>query len=120
MSLPADLVDLLETARLLLRERIQPAVPPELRFETAMIANAMAIVARAAAGGLPGSAEAEGLARLYPEVADEGAEVLRRRLVADIRCGRMDVAGRRLVAYLLWPRVRERLALSSPEYRTGL
>lgn len=120
MNLPADLVDLLETARLLLRERVQPAVPAELHFETAMVANAMAIVARAAAGRLPGAAEAEGLARLYPEAAGEGPEALRRRLAADIRSGRMDAAGRRLVAHVLWPRVRERLALSSPEYRTGL
>ncbi len=120
MSLPADLVDLLETARALLRDKIAPSVPAELRFETAMVANAMAIVARAAAGRLPGSAEAEGLVRLYPEAAGEGPEALRRRLVADIRAGRMDAAGRRLAAYVFWPRVRERLALSSPEYRTGL
>lgn len=120
MTLPADLVDLLETARLLLRERVQPAVPAELRFETAMIANAMAIVGRAAAGRLPGAAEADGLRRLYPEEADAPVEVLRRRLVADLRAGRMDAAGTRLVAYVLRPRVAERLALSSPEYRTGL
>jgi hypothetical protein len=120
MSLPSDLVDLLETARLLLRERIQPAVPAELRFETAMVANAMAIVARAAAGRLPGAAEAAGLRRLYPEEADAPVEALRRRLVADIRAGRLDGAGTHLVAHVLQPRVRERLALSSPEYRTGL
>lgn len=119
MSLPRDLLDLLETARDVLRERIAPAVPAELRFETAMVANAMAIVARAA-GGLPGAAEVAGLARLYPEAVGEPVEVLRQRLVADIRAGRFDAAGEHLAAHLLWPRVRERLALSSPEYRTGL
>ncbi len=119
MSLPAELADLLDTARAVLRERIAPAVPAELRFETAMVANAMAIAARAARG-LPGAAEARGLARLYPEAGDAPPEVLRRRLVADIRAGRLDAAGRHLAAHLLWPRVRERLALSSPEYRTGL
>ncbi|MCS7266705.1 MAG: DUF6285 domain-containing protein [Geminicoccaceae bacterium] len=120
MSLPADLVDLLETARELFRARLQPAVPAELRFEAAMIANAMAIVARAAAGRVPGAAETEGLRRLYPEAADAPVETLRRRLVADIRAGRMDAAGSRLAAYVLRPRVSERLALSDPEYRTGL
>lgn len=120
MSLPGEFVDLLETARALLRARVQPAVPAELRFETAMIANAMAIVARAAKGAIPGAAEAEGLRRLYPEAGDADPETLRRRLVADIRAGRMDGSGSRLVAYVLWPRVRERLALSNPEYRTGL
>ena len=72
MSLPADLVDLLETARLLLRERIQPAVPAELRFETAMVANAMAIVARAAAGRLPGAAEAAGSVAVIMFMAGNG------------------------------------------------
>jgi hypothetical protein len=119
MSLPAELADLLETARHVLRERIAPAVPAELRFETAMVANAMAIAARAARG-LPGAAEAEGLRRLYPEAASEPVDALRRRLVADIRAGRMDGAGAHLAAHVLWPRVRERLALSNPEYRTGL
>lgn len=119
MSLPDDLADLLLTARAVLRERIAPAVPAELRFDAAMVANAMAIAARAARG-LPGAAEAEGLRRLYPETAELGLEALRRRLVADIRAGRMDDAGAHLAAHVLWPRVRERLALSNPEYRTGL
>lgn len=119
MSLPADLADLLLTARDVLRTRIAPGVPAELRFEAAMVANAMAIVARSAAG-LPGAAEAAGLARLYPEPGGAPAAELRRRLVAEIRAGRLDAAGEHLVAHLLWPRVRERLAASSPEYRTGL
>lgn len=119
MSLPADLADLLLTARAILRERLAPAVPAELRFEAAMVANAMAIAARAAQG-LPGAAEAEGLRRLYPEAADAGPEALRRRLVAEIRAGRLDASGRHLAAHVLWPRVRERLALSNPDYRTGL
>ncbi len=119
MSLPAEFLDLLVTARTVLRERVLPAVPAELRFETAMVANAMGIVVRAASQ-LPGAAEAAGLRRLYPEAADRPVEALRRRLVAEIRAGRLDGAGAHLVAHVLQPRVRERLALSSPEYRTGL
>ena len=119
MNLPGELVDLLRTAREVLRERIAPAVPAELRFETAMVANAMAIAARAGER-LPGAAEAEGLRRLYPEAVDAPLAALRARLVADIRAGRLDGAGARLVADVLAPRVGERLALSNPEYRRGL
>lgn len=44
---PPDAADLLGTARALLLERLLPALPPDLHYEARMIANAMAIAARA-------------------------------------------------------------------------
>lgn len=108
---------LLVIARDTLRTGIMPAVFGDARFKTAMLANALAIVQRSIAeGGKSESAESAALAALCPDVAEEGT-ARRTKLVADIRRGAFDGRGDELVATLLAPRVRARLAVSQPDYR---
>jgi hypothetical protein len=79
-----DPADLLETARRLLLDDIMPALDGPARYKALMIANAMAIAARAA--------RAEPIAE-FPHAAS---------ICADIRAGRYDddsTLAQRLLAY---------------------
>jgi len=121
-----DAADLLAIACATLEEKLLPRLPPALRFDGLMIANALANAARAlAAGEAPLHAELAWLAGRYGEEAappaDEtpAAAVLRleRRLVADIRAGRLDGDGE--VARHLLADALAAVAESNPKYLKG-
>jgi FixJ family two-component response regulator len=102
--LPADL---LATAREVLLAELLPALPPEKVFAARMIANAMAIAARAAEQP---DQEAAIRARIQALAGDA------RALAAAIRAGRFDpgTAQHAAVATLLDDITRARCAVSAP------
>lgn len=109
--------NLLETARGVLRDRILPALPPDLRYDALMVANAMAIAARQIAAGDRPVAEAEARLRALCDAPGEGAAALDTRLVAELRAGAFDAPGPRrdaLYAHLL-ATARARAAESNPK-----
>jgi hypothetical protein len=115
-----DISALLAAAREVLRTDLMPELSGDARYRAAMIANAMAIAMRAAKeSGRLESVEEIGLAAVYPRRAGEAIDMLRRRLIADIRSGSLDEAGKLLTERLLRPRVRACLTISNPEYRGG-
>lgn len=109
--------NLLETARGVLRDRILPALPPELRYEALMIANAMAIAARQIATGDSPVAEATARLRALYDAPEESAADLDARLVADLRAGAFDEPGPRRDAVYghLLATARARAAESNPK-----
>ena len=108
--------DLLETARLHLREAVLPAVAERARYDALMVANALAIAARETELGAS-SAEriAAAVHAFYREmgaVPPKGpAEAA---LAADLRAGRFHGGSAPLHA-LLDGIVREKLAISNPK-----
>lgn len=97
--------ELLAIARQTLLGELLPHAPEAQRYNTLMVAAAMAIAAREAEAG-DGALVAEGdaLAALYDEVrgADEPLEAalgrLNRRFAADLRAGAFDAPGARQAA----------------------
>jgi predicted methyltransferase MtxX (methanogen marker protein 4) len=109
---------LLTVAREALRRELAPELAGEQRYLAAMIANAMAIAARALEqGGGAEAAELEALERLYPDARSVGLDETRRCLVEELRTGKLDGVADRLVRGVLKARVQARLALSNPTYR---
>ena len=112
--------DLLAIAREVLQEKLLPRVPPALRFDALMIANAMANAEReAAAGDAPLRAEWERLATHYGESLGPAAlpgalAQLNRRLGADIRAGRLD--GNKEIAQHLLATAVDAVRESNPKY----
>jgi hypothetical protein len=96
--------DLLATARAVLLEELLPALPPEKAFAARMVANAMAIAARAATQP---DWEAEALARMGGDP---------RALAAAIRDGCYDpgTPEHARIAALLDEITRARCAVSAP------
>ena len=91
--------DLIEIAREVLQQELLPRLPAEARIHGLMVANALANAEREiAAGTAPLLAELARLASRYGEGMEavggerlqEKLERLNRRLVADIRAGRLD------------------------------
>ena len=107
---------LLATARNLLRSEIAPALPGDLRFPAAMIANAMAIASRELEHGAANRAELRGLlARLYPELAETAPlDDLQRKLARDLRAGRFDREEHAGLRALLRSHIQLRLKISAP------
>lgn len=97
-----DAADLLATARASLLEKLLPALPAQLHYEARMVANAMAIAARA--GAVDTSAVA---ARL----ADGPAEFAARIRAGAYQPGSPAYAG---AAALLREMVRLRLSVTNP------
>lgn len=116
MSEPSLAANLLATARELLRDEIAPALQGGLRFPAAMIANAMAIASRELEHGPANRAELRALlAGLYPEALDTAStDDLQRRLVSELRAGRLDHDGDGRLRTLLHGRTRLRLKVSAP------
>jgi hypothetical protein len=116
--------ELLAIARQVLRDRLLPRLPEDCRYDTLMVANAMAIAAREAeAGETPLRAELAGIAALYGETAADpaGRQALtqavaaaNRRLARDIRDGAF--AGREAALRRHLDRVvAGQLAVSNPK-----
>ncbi len=115
--------DLIEIAREVLQQELLPRLPPELRTHGLMVANALANAEREISAGMaPELAELGRLASRYGEGTDasggerlQGAlERLNRRLVADIRAGRLD--GNREIARHLFATAVDAVRESNPKY----
>jgi hypothetical protein len=100
--------DLLVTARDALREAILPHLPPAQRYAAAMVANALAIAARATEREQP-SPDLLAQCRAWPEQTD-------RALAQAIRQGAYDTDSADALEALLRLRTRERLLISNPGY----
>jgi hypothetical protein len=117
MSQSSMAANLLATARNLLRSEIAPALPGNLRFPAAMIANAMAIASRELEHGADNRAQLRALlARLYPERPETAPlDDLQRSFARDLRAGRFfdheENAGLRA---LLRSYIQLRLRISAP------
>ncbi len=123
-----DAGKLLAIARATLLDKLLAHVPQDLRYETLMIGNAMAIAIREHANG-EAAARAE-LARLRalfgepekalaldaPEAALGG---YRKRLASDIRNGRFDSAERAALLAHLAQTAADELAISNPKALDG-
>lgn len=108
--------DLLALARSVLRDRVMPEVPAATRFETAMIANALAIVAREIVQGPAArAAEHEKLAR-FLDVPGASLPALRARLCHELRAGRLGPEREAELRALLAANVKARLVISNPDY----
>ncbi|HYB57280.1 MAG TPA: DUF6285 domain-containing protein [Alphaproteobacteria bacterium] len=115
--------DLIEIAREVLQQELLPRLPAEARIQGLMVANALANAEREiAAGTAPLLAELARLASHYGESMEAaGGEQLQatlarlnRRLVADIRAGRLD--GDREIARHLFATSVDAVRESNPKY----
>jgi hypothetical protein len=118
---------LLDAARESLLEYVLPVVPPDHRLEVLMIANAIAIARRVAAGGdsplLQELQELEAIYAIAPGTETHGAELsaklheLNTRLARDIRAGTFDQAAPEhdAVESLLWRVTLGKLRESRPK-----
>ena len=114
---------LLEEARRTLLETLLPLLPPDLRYDGLMVANAMAIAAREAGQGDAALREAvQRLSALFPAAAtNENLRAqpleLEARLASEIRAGQCDAPGvrRDAVRDYLRRSVTARLRLSNPK-----
>jgi hypothetical protein len=106
---PPDAADLLATARAAVLEKLLPALPAALHYEARMVANALAIAARA---GAADTRAAEGaLAALLP-----GAAAPLASLAAGIRAGHYapGTPGQTAARETLEALTRARCAVSAP------
>ena len=111
------LAGLLSVARETLRTELQPALDPALRYRAAMVANALAIVARRLSLGQGVEArQIQALAALYPDAAGSGLRGLERRLARELRRGRLDVEREERVRAVLLARTLARLEIANPDY----
>ena len=120
-DLPASL-DLLGLARELLLDELLPLLPPERARDAHLIATAMAIVSREAAGdGWQREVEAE-LARFYADEAAPDPEGLPpnllRRFAADLRNGAFETSPSRAAAAraILWQLTIGKLREGNPQF----
>jgi hypothetical protein len=116
MSYLSATADLLKVARASLRETVLPRTAADVRYEGAMIANALAIAVRELeAGAATRAAERDLLARLYG-TAEAGLPELRARFCRDLRAGTFAPEREPEIRFLLRELVRARLAISNPAY----
>ena len=107
--------DLLQVTRGVLRGELLPALPPERRFQGAMVANALAIAARELRlGGAGRDAERADLAALLGSGAP--LDELRSRVCREIRDGTWDGQQARDLIPIMRTAVRNRLAISNPDH----
>lgn len=117
MIAPEQLASLLDVARATLRDEIQPHLGPDQRYAAAMVASTLRICARALTSGPAAAAAArEALCALYPGEHSLDLADLERRLVAELRAGRLTAERERLVRHALLARTRARLAITNPDY----
>jgi len=108
---------LIGTARQALRDEIQPLLPAEQRYTTAMIANALAIASRTMASGTEIAARMHAaLAGLYPDRPDDPSSRLERRLAQELRAGNIEPERERCIRAVLVARTLARLSLTNPDY----
>lgn len=108
--------ELLEITGTALRTELLPALPPERRYQGAMVGNALAISLRALRLGAAASeAEREGLLGLLGD-QESGLGALRARLCREIRAGLHDGERSAALRAHLREAVRQRLAISNPEH----
>ncbi|WP_460431470.1 DUF6285 domain-containing protein, partial [Azotobacter salinestris] len=120
-----DASELLKIARETLLQALLPSLPKELRYETFMVANAMAIAQREYEQGA--AAERQELLELRAlgdqqapvsaESTDAALESARRQLAEAIRAGHYDAADARQEALLsvLERITRAKLSISNPK-----
>ena len=101
-----DARDLLATARAALLEKLLPALPAHLHYEARMIANAMAIAARAA------RVDSAALERRLANFAEDAAQFAARIRAGAYQPGTPAHAG---AAALLLDMTRLRCAVSAPK-----
>jgi hypothetical protein len=117
MSTNDRLASLLAVARDTLRSELQPGLDAGQRYTAAMIARAMAIAARALAGGAESEArQRQALAALYPEADGATLVQLERRLARELRQGRLDIGREERVRAVLLARTLARLEMANPDY----
>ena len=116
MSQSSMAANLLATARNLLRSEIAPALPGNLRFPAAMIANAMAIASRELEHGADNRAQLRALlARRYPERPETAPlDDLQRSFARDLRAGRFDHEEHAGLRALLRSYIQLHLKISAP------
>jgi hypothetical protein len=100
-----DAADLLATARAALLEKLLPALPAHLHYEARMVANAMAIAARA------GTVEPRALEARIASFADDSAHFAARIRAGAYQPGTPAYAG---AAALLREMVRLRCEVTNP------
>jgi hypothetical protein len=100
-----DAADLLATARAALLEKLLPALPAHLHYEARMVANAMAIAARA------GTVEPKPLETRLASFADDAAHFASRIRAGAYQPGTPAYAG---AAALLREMVRMRASVTNP------
>lgn len=125
MNNAPDGVELLRTARKVVRDKLSAGACKDRRYQALMVANAMAIAARELqTGDRFLREELRMLEELYGESAAENAgntlrekvSGLNARLARDIRAGVMDGACAQGVRVLLKAQVIARLRVSNPKY----
>ena len=125
MNNDPDGAELLRVAQKVLREQLMPDTSNEQRYQTLMVANAMAIAARELkAGESDLREELRMLTELYGDTVvgesgnstKEKVAALNKRLAKDIRAGVMDGACAQGVRALLKAQVTARLRVSNPKY----
>src|SRR4051812_28520363 len=118
-----DATELLAIARSTLLDKLLPHLPDDLRYDTLMLANAMAIAAREhAAGDAAAQTEVARLSVLLgePQVKAAGLELktacarLKQQLTAQIRAGRFDDENRAALLDHLALTAVDELAVSNP------
>lgn len=118
--------DLLDIARETIERSILPALAPALRYTGLMVVNALANAQREIeAGEAPLDAALRRLAKLYGEAPTAaGADAVRtaldrlnRRLVADLRAGRLD--GNAAIAAHLLAAAADAVRETNPKYLAG-
>ena len=120
-----DAAELLAIARTTLLDKLLAHVPPELRYDALMIANAMAIAAREQTTG--DQAARDELARLRALLGEDAAidspaatlATYRKRLAAEIRSGRFDGTERAALLAHLETTAAAALAISNPKALEG-
>lgn len=117
MSRDDRLAGLADVARDVLRSDIQPSVPPERRYAAAMIAHALAVVARGLTQGEDIAAgERAALAGLCPDLAEASLPRLRRRLAGELRSDRLSPDREERIRAALLAVTLARLTVTSPDY----
>jgi Domain of unknown function (DUF6285) len=119
MSYLAATADLLKVARDSLRERVMPGIDAEVRYEAAMVANAMAIAIRELELGPGIRAEERALLAGFLGSSEATLLELRRRLCRDLRAGRWAQERAEELCGMLERIVHARLAISNPGYGKG-
>lgn len=117
MSEGQRLAGLLAVARDALRRELLPGLTAEQRYQAAMIANAMAIAARAlAAGDELEARQRDALAAFLGAPATAPLDRLRRRLARELREGLVPAEREAALRAVLHAYVLARLEISAPDY----
>ena len=108
--------DLLEVTRSVLRGELLPALPPERRYQGAMIDNALAIATRELRQGAAGREAERAALRALLGASVSPLDELRRRLCREIRADAWDKGQATELRPILHAAVRNRLAICNPDH----